>query len=82
MADIQTKLLQLFGHARTAITAQCKTVLLTDMRQDHKVLALAFAHRTRPPGAKSPRCHLQHTAHLLNRPDLLPSINEGEPLHF
>ena len=82
MADIQTKLFQLFGHTRTAITAQCKTVLLTDMREDHKIPSLPFAHRARSPGPVSPRRHIQHTAHLLNRPGLLPNINESKPLHF
>ena len=71
-----------FSHTRAAITAERKTVLLTDMRQDHKVLALAFTHRARSPGPVTPRCHLEHPAQPFNRPDVLPSVNEGEPHHF
>ena len=82
MADIQTKLFQLFGHARTAITAQCKTVLLTDMRQYHKIPALAFANRARPMGPVYPRRHLQYAAQSFDRPSVPPGLNESKPLHF
>jgi hypothetical protein len=69
MTDGKTKLFQLFGHARASKAAQCKTVLHTDMRQDHEIPALTFADRLRSPGTVSPRRHLQHAAQSFNRPD-------------
>jgi hypothetical protein len=82
MTDGEAQLLELFRHAGAAVTAQRQIMLLANMRQNDEVRALALTHPARPPGAVAPRCDLQHAAQLLNRPDLLPDINESKSLHF
>jgi len=51
VADIQTKLLQLFGHSGATVTVQTQPVLFPDMGQQDQILALTSTRRARPPGA-------------------------------
>jgi hypothetical protein len=54
-------------------------MLLTDMGQDHHIIALSLAHRSYPPRTKTPRGDLHHTAEKLDGPFFFPGIDEGEP---
>jgi hypothetical protein len=77
--DVQSQLLQLFGHARSTIALQAQAVLFTDMGQDHHIIVLTLAHRTPPPRTQPARCDLHNTAEKFYRPFFFPGFDERKP---
>ena len=67
VTDLQADLLQLFGHARPAVTAKTQTMLLANMSQQNQVIALTLTDRPSAPGTVSTRCNTQDPAQAINR---------------
>ena len=78
-ADIKARLLQLHGHARTAMASQAEAILLADMRLHFDVPALPSARRAQAPESVATGTDPHHPADRLHPPLVPPAVNKREP---
>ena len=76
--NVHSHFLQLFTHAWTPITLEAQAVLITNISQDHHIVASTLAHWANLTSAKPAQCHPHNFAHKLNRPDFFPGVDEDE----
>jgi len=80
--DIDTDLLQFFGHSWAAIAAQAQARLLLDMRQNHHIHALPAAGRTAAERPQSAGADIHHPTQPIDRESPALFFNEPEPHGF
>ena len=73
--NLPSRFLQLLSHAWPAIALQAQAVLLTDMGQQHHIIALSLAHWTYPPSTNPTRRDLPDTAEKFHGPDFFPGVD-------
>jgi hypothetical protein len=82
VSDIDTNLLQFFGHSRAAVAAQAQTRLFLDVGQNDQISALPAAGGTVPESPQATRADIQDLAQPVDREGPTLFFDEPKPHGF